>query len=1044
MVQVLCNKGYSLEGIGTIVCLDGNYVNYQPGVTSRCKESCTRPAFIDIIDIVNGFPDDREYITSGNVITFRCKSGYSIVGRTQATCDNGEFDHIPRCVESCTRPALIDIINIVDGFPDDREYIASGNVIAFECESGYSIDGPKQATCDNGEFDQIPRCVANCDMTALPNARITGSNVHGGVGIVKCKAGFIPSDDYQVVCTNGQWRGPIICEDLLSEYIAVYFPFENDFRDVSGNGRDGVPVQTVSFAENMGVSGTAAWFTGDGRVEVQTEFLANNNFSVSLWFKQTNNVLRKQGLVSLQGYGDVKGSELVLPGTENQVLYAGVATPGEDDWDYVDITAMSNRWHHALYTYDGTEFNLYFDGEKQNRSTFSECCLEILKQGYATLRIGQTGLGQARQYFYGLIDEVYILNMTVNETTALMMYKRDTAKCFEPPDPIPNGRYEADFPVNGVNGTVKVLCNEGYSLAGADTVTCTNRNYVNYQPGVTSKCKESCTRPALHDIEIVDGFPDDREKIASGNVITVRCKSGYSILGSTQATCNNGEFDHIPQCVANCDMTAPPNARIRGSNAHHGVAIVKCKAGFTPSDDYKVNCRFSQWHGPMPVCKDLLSEYIAVYFPFENDFRDASGNGRGGTPEGRVSRAENGVTGNAAWFTGYGQVEVQTEFLTNNNFSVSLWFKQTRIYDRTQGLISLEGYGDVLGSELVLPQFENQVLYAGIASPGGNDWDYADIAATSNHWHHALYTYDGVEFNLYFDGEKPDRFPECCMEIEKKNHAPLRIGQTGFHNYRQYFYGLIDEVYIFNMALNETTAHIMYERDKSHCGDPQLLVQYTFNDGVQDSSCYGWNGVPHGRVSKGREGAAWFEQGRIEIEEFRNFIWGSSVSISFWFQCFNCSEGRSYPAPEKFPRNRKGLITNGKGYDSPGTFELALDDTEEGTFIEVEFVRFERDFLYSKSVFSPRELRAQVTGVQHVVLVHDNSGSRLYLDGHQVANSSNTGELHVAHNSITIGVTYSDDSNHTHYFQGEMDDLRIYSKTLSEEDIKELHLAGPQ
>ncbi|XP_070561335.1 uncharacterized protein [Ptychodera flava] len=620
------------------------------------------------------------------------------------------------------------------------------------------------------------------------------------------------------------------------------------------------------------------------------------------------------------------------------------------------------------------------------------------------------------------------------------------AKCFEP-DPIPNGWYEADFPVNGVNGTVKVLCKEGYSLAGADTIACTNGSYVNYQPGVTSKCKESCTRPSLIDfLTIVDGFPDDSEYIASGKVITFGCESGYSILGPTQATCDNGEFDYIPRCVANCDMTALLNVRITGSNAHRGTAIAKCKPGFTPSDDNKVICIDSQWHGLMPVCKDLLSEYIAVYFPFENDFRDASGTRHDGVSEG-ASIAENmGVSGNAAFFPAEEPVEVTTEFLTNNIFSVSLWFKQMAIGVLNQGLVSLRGYGNVKGSEMVLPAYENQVLYAGIAILGDNKWDYQDIRAISNRWHHALYTYDGTEFNLYFDGEKQNRsrFFTCCLEIWRQVHAPLRLGQSGLLTHRQNFYGLIDEVYIFNMTLNETTAHMMYERDKSHCGDPQLLVQYTFNDEVKDSSCYGWNGVTSGRVS-GREGAAWFERGKIEIKEFRNFVWGSSVSISFWFQCLNCLEGRSYPAPEKFPRNRKGLITN--GYDLPGTFELALDDTEDGTFIEVGFVRVKRDILlpqFQEFVFSPRELRAQVAGVQHVVLVHDNSGSRLYLDGHQVAKSSNTGELLVANNSITIGVTYSEYSKHRHYFQGEMDDLRIYSKTLSEEDIRGLHLEGPQ
>ncbi|XP_070560263.1 uncharacterized protein [Ptychodera flava] len=468
--------------------------------------TCTDPGSLQngVVDYGGSAGKTGNEYHFGSILEFSCNENYTIWGSRLMACSRFGWlpSVMPVCNAHCFEPEPLPNGRYEANFPVN----GFDGTVKLMCDEGYSLSGAHTIACTNGSYINYQpgvtsKCEANCDMTALPNARITGSNVNRGVAIVKCKAGFTPSDDYKVFCRDGQWSGQMpVCEDLLSEYIAVYFPFENDFRDASSNGRDGAQVQTVSFAENMGVSGSAAWFTGDGRVEVQTEFLTNNNFSVSLWFKQTNNVLRKQGLVSLQGYGDVKGSELVLSGTENQVLYAGVATPGEDDRDYVDIAATSNHWHHALYTYDGTEFNLYFDGEKQNR--FSNCCMESMRPlvGHSPLRIGQTGEVTLTQYFYGLIDEVYIFNMALNETTALMMCKRDTVtstiicvptvKCFEP-EPIPNGRYEADFPVSGVNGTVKVLCNEGFSLAGADTITCTNGSYVNYQPGVTSKCKVS-------------------------------------------------------------------------------------------------------------------------------------------------------------------------------------------------------------------------------------------------------------------------------------------------------------------------------------------------------------------------------------------------------------------------------------------------------------------------------------------------------------------------------------------------------------------------
>lgn len=79
-------------------------------------------------------------------------------------------------------------------------------------------------------------------------------------------------------------------------------------------------------------------------------------------------------------------------------------------------------------------------------------------------------------------------------------------------------------------------------------------------------------------------------------------------------------------------------------------------------------------------------------------------------------------------------------------------------------------------------------------------------SVSSNAWHHIAGTYDGHILRLYIDGtlvaSKAYQLPTYTTLND--TDTPLRIGATNDAPYNRYFNGLIDEVQIFNRALDST------------------------------------------------------------------------------------------------------------------------------------------------------------------------------------------------------------------------------------------------
>ncbi|XP_014676283.1 PREDICTED: uncharacterized protein LOC106816219 [Priapulus caudatus] len=214
-----------------------------------------------------------------------------------------------------------------------------------------------------------------------------------------------------------------------SEALVAYYSFNDDdtLNDDSGNGRNGVAsgnVQRYSGGpQGLPGAGGALHFQGSGKVDVDAfrNFQWGSKFSVSVWFRRTGGFGNYQGIIG-NGY-HTSGSWEVRMGRENngQMLGGGVVTSDNPvTWNYVNLVAEKNTWHHVVMTYNGSDTSFYLDNQKQAGA--HDCCHGDIIPKNTPLTIGKAGVGHGAEYFVGFIDEVRLYSCALSADEVDTLY----------------------------------------------------------------------------------------------------------------------------------------------------------------------------------------------------------------------------------------------------------------------------------------------------------------------------------------------------------------------------------------------------------------------------------------------------------------------------------------------------------------------------------------------------------------------------------------------------------------------------------------------
>ena len=153
-------------------------------------------------------------------------------------------------------------------------------------------------------------------------------------------------------------------------------------------------------------------------------------------------------------------------------------------------------------------------------------------------------------------------------------------------------------------------------------------------------------------------------------------------------------------------------------------------------------------------------------------------------------------------------------------FSIALWFRTSKVYRHDpvyggEGIMVMKGgwgsnkTGENLNYGIWISDANH--IRGGFEETNGRDHldNSFPVKYNDGVWHHVVITYDQLNLRLYIDGvEKKTNATKATPEI---NAQPLTIGKNPLTFKKAYYYGDMDEVYVWNNDLTADEVQELYQ-----------------------------------------------------------------------------------------------------------------------------------------------------------------------------------------------------------------------------------------
>jgi len=480
---------------------------------------------------------------------------------------------------------------------------------------------------------------------------------------------------------------------------------------------------------------------------------------------------------------------------------------------------------------------------------------------------------------------------------------------------------------------------------------------------------------------------------------------------------------------------------------------------------------------------DIYDDDLVLDMPFEDasdvdgsgnisaqfTTEDLSGMGNTGTIYPNATNGPNvvkGVVGKALEFDGvddYVSIPTNQSFVFGeNDFAVVAWIKHNgpAVGGAHRGIVAKGG--GIGGGEWGF-YIENTANKLRIITAGQDFFDGNTVVA-DNSWHHVILIRKGTDGYMYVDGSQ-DKY-ESNFFLGKDfddSTDPLKIG---WRDSTRFFNGSIDEVKIYSRALsaieikaqykaglqslrysaiNDTSdptqnkaTHTMPYEFRYGGSDSDLVLDLKMDEGTdsraEDQSGYGnWGNLTAGGTSTSptwsydcKSGACLEFDGvddyvNVSRSQSLNFSAGD-FSLEAWIKPFSIPSGGAFGG---------GLILHEKAPDSTGWF-FGFD--------------YEKLKLYTKEESATSYARVpSPTAVtqnewNHVVAIRDGETIELYINGKLEGSATGLTIRNVRSANLEIGSTYGNVGSN--YFNGSIDEVKIYKRALTAAEIKANYQAG--
>jgi hypothetical protein len=418
---------------------------------------------------------------------------------------------------------------------------------------------------------------------------------------------------------------------------------------------------------------------------------------------------------------------------------------------------------------------------------------------------------------------------------------------------------------------------------------------------------------------------------------------------------------------------------------------------------------------------------------------DISGNGNNGVYQnGMTTVADTGSGGSFAYdFDGvsdYISIDITSAFTAGGSYSISFW-----AYDAV-GLPYWNAYPSVSGGtrdQFVYIQNTGTRLLAGQANQSVS-YQISNSFHTANQWTHVTVTHDSTSGMLtsYKNGVQ---FASTAQTISSSSPTLAEIGRVAVWNggAAEYSQSLVDDIRAFGRALTQSEiTHLATSRGIEGpapvgLGDEQLWLCPSINDSANDISGNGNNGV--------------YQNGMGTVADTSN---GGSLAYDF------DGTGDYISNSSLDLRNLSAFSYSAWIYDTKSTNSgsTMFSFGKYGSVSYPDDIFFFQSSLLQLQVNNGQDGSASVsTGSfknswHHVAVVFDGAGSgnsgrlRLFVDGVEVsltyAYTVPASTSAISPFETRIG-SYTGFPNTT-YFQGKQDDVRVYTRAITQAEITHL------
>ena len=237
--------------------------------------------------------------------------------------------------------------------------------------------------------------------------------------------------------------------------------------------------------------------------------------------------------------------------------------------------------------------------------------------------------------------------------------------------------------------------------------------------------------------------------------------------------------------------------------------------------------------------------------------------------------------------------------------------------------------------------------------------------------------------------------------------------------------------YSFLLLLTLFVSQLMAQTIPSNIPTNGLVGWWPFNGNANDESGNGNNGTVNGAtLSADRNGKA---NSAYNFDGDLDFVKVNSISKLNNTNSFTISV---YIQPTGTTGSRQFIVSRGYDYAS-GSFFLCHESNENSNKL-----RFSVNGYGTSNVLSASSYSIPYSNWQHVVAVKNNDSIKIYVNGVLSSRSFYSSPLSTLTDTIYFGVHHFENKSsgwYPYYFKGKMDDIAIYSRALTVEEIKNLY-----